>query len=207
MITSTLPGSPLSTLASSASALAGTMRLASSSEGAAAASLRTASRWPSVAASVRLPPCTMTSTPVSTGLASSVDAAICVCSTAPTRSSRATSSLSPSSGRGPGGNSSASMHLICVSNRAQRRPSDCVLASSVISRSSSGSVPTKSVSKRAGAVVEPSTVTSAGTTLRIPISRLVAVSARPSEVVSMRMLFRIGSVVRLEIARETTCRA
>jgi hypothetical protein len=36
---------------------------------------------------------------------------------------------------------------------------------------------------------------------------LVAVRARPSEVVSMRMLFRMGNVVRLEIALETTCKA
>jgi hypothetical protein len=41
----------------------------------------------------------------------------------------------------------------------------------------------------------------------MPISKLVAVSARPSEVVSMRMLLRIGSVVRLEIALDTTCKA
>ncbi len=53
----------------------------------------------------------------------------------------------------------------------------------------------------------PSIETSAGTSFRIPISRLVAVSARPSAVVSMRMLFRIGNVVRLEIARDTTCNA
>jgi hypothetical protein len=32
---------------------------------------------------------------------------------------------------------------------------------------------------------------------------LVAVSARPSAVVSRRMLLRIGSVVRVEMARET----
>jgi hypothetical protein len=50
-------------------------------------------------------------------------------------------------------------------------------------------------------------LTSAGTILRIPISRLVAVRASPSEVVSMRMLLRMGSVVRLEIALETTCNA
>jgi hypothetical protein len=36
---------------------------------------------------------------------------------------------------------------------------------------------------------------------------LVAVSARPSDVVSMRMLLRIGSVVRLEMARDTICNA
>jgi hypothetical protein len=36
---------------------------------------------------------------------------------------------------------------------------------------------------------------------------LVAVSESPSEVVSMRMLLRIGSVVRLEIARDTICNA
>jgi hypothetical protein len=41
----------------------------------------------------------------------------------------------------------------------------------------------------------------------MPISRFVAVRARPSEVVSMRMLLRMGSVVRLEMARDTTCRA
>jgi hypothetical protein len=35
----------------------------------------------------------------------------------------------------------------------------------------------------------------------------VAVKARPSDVVSMRMLLRMGSVVRLEIARDTTCSA
>ena len=96
------------------------------------------------------------------------------------------------------------MHLMWVSKRAQRSESDCVAPSSVISSSSSGSVPTKSVSRRAGAVVLPSMATSAGTSLRMPISRLVALSASPSGVVSMRMLFRIGSVVRLEIARDTT---
>ena len=94
-----------------------------------------------------------------------------------------------------------------VSNRAQRKLSDWVAPSRLISRSWSGSVLTKSVSSRAGAVVDPSIETSAGTSLRIPISRLVAVSARPSGVVSMRMLLRIGRVVRLEMARETTCKA
>src|SRR5712692_7924794 len=57
--------------------------------------------------------------------------------------------------------------------------------------------------ERLGGSVE----TSAGTNFLMPISRLVAVNARPSEVVSTRMLLRIGSVVRLEIARETTCSA
>ena len=207
MITSTRPGSPFRTLESSASARAGTIRLASRSPAPPAPSLRTARRWPSVAASVRLPPWTCTSTPVNTGRASSVEAAIEVCSTALTRSSSATSMRSPSSGRGPGGNSSASMHLMCVSNRAHRRFKDCVAPSRVISRSWSGRVLTKSVRRRAGAVVLPSIATSAATNLRIPISRLVAVSARPSDVVSMRMLLRMGKVVRLDIARETTCSA
>jgi hypothetical protein len=36
---------------------------------------------------------------------------------------------------------------------------------------------------------------------------LVAVSARPSLVVSRRMLFRMGRVVRVEIARDTVCSA
>jgi len=52
----------------------------------------------------------------------------------------------------------------------------------------------------AGAVVAPSIATSAGTNLRMPISRFVAVSASPSEVVSIRMLLRMGRVVRLEMA-------
>ena len=99
------------------------------------------------------------------------------------------------------------MHLMCVSKRAQRRFKDWLDESSVSSRSWSGSVPTKSVKSLAGAVVAPSCETSAGTTLRMPISRLVAVKARPSAVVSMRMLLRMGRVVRLEIARDTTCRA
>jgi hypothetical protein len=50
-------------------------------------------------------------------------------------------------------------------------------------------------------------LTSAGTSFRMPISRLVAVRARPSDVVSMRMLLRMGRVVRLDIALETTCNA
>ena len=53
------------------------------------------------------------------------------------------------------------------------------------------------------AVVLPSSAISAATTFRIPISRFVAVSARPSLVVSMRMLLRMGSVVRVEMARDT----
>jgi len=41
----------------------------------------------------------------------------------------------------------------------------------------------------------------------VPISRLVAVSARPSDVVSMRMLLRIARWCGSRFARETTCRA
>ena len=147
------------------------------------------------------------SSPVSTGLASSVEAAIWVCSMALSRPSRGMLSRSPSSGRGPGGNSSASMHLIRVSKRPQRTVSVWVPVSSSISSGASGSVATKSVRSLAGAVVLPSSATSAGTTLRMPISRLVAVSESPSEVVSSRMLLRMGSVVRLEIALDTIWRA
>ena len=144
---------------------------------------------------------------MSTGRASSVEAAIWVCSMAANSSSRGMLRRSPSSGRGPGGNSSASMHLTWVSKRAHLRLSVWVERSRAISRSFSGSVPTKSVSRRAGTVVLPSSATSAATTLRIPISRLVAVRARPSEVVSSRMLLRMGRVVRVEMARDTICSA
>ena len=99
------------------------------------------------------------------------------------------------------------MHLTWVSKRAQRRLRVCVVLSSVISRGSSGRVLTKSVSRRAGAVVLPSSLISAGTILRMPTSRFVAVRANPSPVVSRRMLFKIGRVVRVEMARETTWRA
>ena len=147
------------------------------------------------------------SSPVRTGRASSVEAAICVCSTARSRPSSGIVSRSPSSGRGPGGNSSASMHLMCVSKRPQRTARVWVAVSRLISSVSSGRLPTKSVSSRAGTVVLPSSATAAGTTFRMPISRFVAVRARPSAVVSRRTLFRMGSVVRVEMARDTVCNA
>ena len=68
---------------------------------------------------------------------------------------------------------------------------------------SSFSSPTTPASSLAGTVVAPASATSAGTDVRMPTSRSVVVSVRPSAPASSSTWPRIGSVARLGTTRTT----
>ena len=101
------------------------------------------------------------------------------------------------------GNSSASMPLMLERLLPQVSFSVRSLADRTRSMRWFGSDATRSVRRRAGTVISPSSATLPGTQELIPISRLVAVSLRPELSVFSSTLARTGSVARLLTARLT----
>src|SRR5476651_2735546 len=164
----------------------------------------TARRCRSVAARVRRSPSTWKSTPVNTGDASSALAAMAVWDTALAKSAASSSMAASASRLGSGGNSTASMPWRLVRCTPQLSLSTCVEGSSSMVHGASARDATYSLRRRAGTVVRPSVVTSAGTVTDMVRSRLVAVTRRPDSVVSSRTLPSTGSVDRGETARETS---
>ncbi len=145
------------------------------------------------------------STPVSTGRASSVEAAGRTWPMAVSISSRGSLIASPSAGCGPGGNSSASVVRRAVLARPALMRS-WFSFSVPVSRSSRSSLTTPA-SSFAGTVVAPASPTSAGTLTRTPTSRSVAVSVKPSAVASSSTWPRIGRVARCGTTRTTAVSA
>ena len=146
------------------------------------------------------------STPVSTGRASSFEAAKTTCWIISFRSEMLSWTPSDRSGTGMGGNSCASMHLISVFELPQRTFRLWVRTLSDISTRSLGRVLIRSVKVRAGTVVEPSSSILAPIQQVMPSSRLVADRRRRPSSVATRTFESTGRVLRGETARETMLR-
>src|SRR5690242_13282734 len=162
---------------------------------------RTAKRKLSAAAKVSRPPLTRARTPVKTGRASSVAAAKAT-SAIIARSSPAltVSGGCPPSAVGIAGNSPGSIPRIVAWLRWSLTFRLCPDGCNASVTSVGGSVLTKSVSRRDGLVVPPSSWMLAGTQQVMPISRLVAERRRRPFSAASRILERIGSVLRVETA-------
>ncbi len=189
--------------ASSLKARAGMMAFSGFGAGEESVAFRTDRRKPSAAAMVTLSFSICMSTPISTGRASSVEAAKATWWIISLKSTTFNWMAPSMSGTGRGGNSCASMHLISLLDAPDCTCRLWVCVSSISCTWSPGRALIRSPNVRAGAVVEPSCSMRAGIQQVIPISKLVAESRRRPSSVAINTLASTGNVLRGETARET----
>ena len=188
--------------ANSVKDLAGTRARTGSATGMGSLALCADRRKPSAEARVISSSARVTSTPVSTGRALSLEAEKAVWRIISNRHFESIWMPSPSKA-GSGGNSSAWMHFIWVFDVPQLSFIVAWASSYSSDMASGGSVPTRSKKVRAGRVVAPSR------SIRAPIqqvtlnSRSVAASRRRPFSVATRIFPSTGKVVRGDVARET----